>query len=166
MRNYLLYSTIAALFSEALSVHYGIDWRIFYAILAINFVLIMFLWDFRLRKGHLAILLILLLSGVIAVWRGPDTVRAFLAQYAGITVASVYFFAFFRTQQKSVEEIFSIYATAAFLVAAFGLIESLAFTLCLGLSFYPVKEYHYRTSTLRDIGLPRLCLLSSQCSSW
>ncbi len=52
---------------------------------------------------------------------------AFLAQFAGITLVSVYFFAFFRTQHKSVEEIFSIYATAAFFVAAFGLIKS--FTL-------------------------------------
>ncbi len=67
MRKYLLYSTVAALFSEALSVHYGIDWRIFYPILIVNLILMISLWDFRLRRGHIAALLLVLLSGVVAV---------------------------------------------------------------------------------------------------
>jgi hypothetical protein len=139
VRDYLLYSTVAALFSESLSVHFGIDWRIFYLVLAVNLILMVFLWDFRLGKAHLATLLIVFLSGVVAVWRGPDTFGAFLAQFAGITVSSVYFFAFFRTQHRSVEEIFSVYAEAALLVATFGLIESLGFTLVRG-TFYPVRS--------------------------
>jgi hypothetical protein len=51
----------------------------------------------------------------------------------------VYFYAFFRTQRKSVEEIFSIYAAFAFFLAVFGLIKSFVSTLLIG-GFVPVRS--------------------------
>src|ERR1700679_4129550 len=95
MKNYLLYSTLLAMFSEALVVRYGFDIKLIYVIVFINYFLIkIHKKDITVPKFWLFTLAYLLLTGILTVFLYNNVFSGAAFQVFGIAFMSIYFYNF------------------------------------------------------------------------
>jgi len=139
LQKYLLGSSLLIVFSEAAVVHTLIDVKLFYAIMAINFPLLLCCWNWKLKRGYLLIIGLLWFMGAMAILRGTDTVSAFLQQAVGITLCSLYFHLFFSNTSYSVKSIVRLYVACSYWVAVLGLVLSAIITAIDG-KYFPVQS--------------------------
>ena len=119
-RQYLLWSTVAGLFSSAAVLDLGVDFYLWYPLMAVNLRLFVWLGAVRVRPGMWALAAILALSGAVGLAQGTDTARLFARQFLGILASVFYFSCFFRMAGDDAAACFRVYVRAAYWVAILG----------------------------------------------
>ena len=93
---YLIYSSIFALFTEDFSFHYGIDLKLFYVILLLNFVILAFTKRITIHKNLLVLLGFFLIHGLVFyLWR-LNPIKSLIAQLIGVSISSIYYYNFLK----------------------------------------------------------------------
>jgi hypothetical protein len=124
-RQYLLWSTVAGLFSSAAVVELGVDLYLWYPLMAVNLLLFVWLGAVRVRPGMWALAAVLALSGAVGLAQGSDTARLFAKQFLGILASVFYFSCFFRMAGDDAAACFRAYVRAAYWVAIVGVARML-----------------------------------------
>lgn len=121
VRSFVLYTTILAMFSEALMIKAAIDIKFFYFVVIVNAMAMILTASFAVHKKHLAPLIFLCASGLIGLLANTSQVNHFLFAIVGISFCSIYAYNFFRYMREPVELIFSVYVKFATWVSVTGL---------------------------------------------
>lgn len=122
LSNYLIYSTIGVLFSEALFIRVGFDLKIFYAFIILNLSIVAYVTGLYLKRQHIYVLVSLFISGLIATLLGTNKFSVFLFQILGITLTSTYFFQFFKIYVGRSKELFELYCKFSYYICLIGVI--------------------------------------------
>lgn len=118
LNNYLLHSSVFAIFTEAFKYRLIIDLKLFYFILILNFILL-----FKYKKLTLNSFLITFFaflfvhSSIVYLWIGIPP-NFMLSQILGIAVSSTYFYNVLKLFTK--EEIYELYAKYSLFAAVIG----------------------------------------------
>ncbi len=120
MQNAVLIATMIGLFSEAARVRAGFDVKLFYGIVLVCLPAVVWVWDFTLPLRYLLFLGYLWISGILSCLLLDASPKSFLLEAIGITVCSFYFLLFFRYQDRTLDELFSVYAAFAFWISVLG----------------------------------------------
>ena len=111
----IVFSSIFALFSEAFYFHYGIDIKLYYLILISNFFLFSYYNKVTIHKNLLIMIGLLTIHGVISyVWL-HHPIKSLIAQLAGISISSIYYYNFIKNY--SVKKVFDVYLNVSFFIA-------------------------------------------------
>lgn len=139
MRNFILYSTIFSLFSEAILVNYVIDLKIFYAIIFLNFLLISFHYSIKISRDILKILYVIFFTGVISILIGTDSFSRLISQFLGIAIISLYYYNFFEIRDRKITFYFKVYCDFAFNISIIGILIFI-YNLVLTKEIVPLKS--------------------------
>ena len=120
LKKYLAYSSVLAIFSEAINYHFIIDLKLFYLIVLFNSVLFVGLNSFKLNLKHFYILLFLFTHGIAGVILVGYPIQSLASQLLGISICSIFYYNLVK--YFGVPYLFKIYAQFAFLVSVIGLI--------------------------------------------
>lgn len=120
INKYLKYSTIIAIFSEAIHFHYIIDIKLFYLIVIVNAFILTIINPIRINIYFLGLLFFLLLHGILGVMIFEYPIQSLAAQLAGITISSIYFYSIIK--QQGVKSLFKTYANFSYYLSIIGLI--------------------------------------------
>jgi len=112
---YILYSSILALFSENFVFHYVIDWKLFYLIIGVNFMLIATRSKVRVNKNLFILLSFMLVHGIVSFLWLNNPIKSLVAQLLGISFCSIYYYNFLKYYGTKVA--FQTYLKVAFLIA-------------------------------------------------
>lgn len=112
---YILYSSILALFTEDFSFHYVIDWKLFYVILLCNYFLLGINRKITIHKNILIVLFLLLAHGLVFFLWFQNPIKSLIAQLAGISFSSIYFYNFLRIYGSKIA--FDKYVQVSFFIA-------------------------------------------------
>jgi len=152
VKNYLIYSTIFSVFSEALLINYVIDFKLFYLIIFVNLFLLCIYYPIKFSKSAIVILGLILSFGLLSIALGTNNFSRLTSQFVGITIIAFYYYNFFKNVGKSVEDYFELYSNFAFGVSGIGIIIFI-FNLVVNRDIVPVKSFmlepaHYCTAVL------------------
>ncbi|MFY7670606.1 hypothetical protein ACOSP6_05915 [Tenacibaculum sp. MEBiC06402] len=112
---YLIFSSIFALFTEDFSFHYGIDLKLFYIILLLNFVILAFTKRITIHKNLLILLGFFLIHGLVFyLWR-LNPIKSLIAQLIGVSISSIYYYNFLKEYGSS--KLFRVYSQFSFYIA-------------------------------------------------
>lgn len=123
MKKYILYSTIASLFSESLYYNIGFDFKLFYPIILFNLLLILFFFPkiVTFNKMYFLIISFLLFSGAFSVLNGTNNIYLFLEQFFGIFLISFYYLLFYKLFNKEdLVSIFEVYVRFCVFISIIG----------------------------------------------
>ncbi len=112
---YIISSSVLALFTEAFMFHYIIDWKLFYIIIIINFLLLSINKKITISKNIIIVFLFLIIHGFIMFLWIKNPLKSLLAQLIGIAVSSVFFYNLFKNYRVFL--LFNKYKQIAFFVA-------------------------------------------------
>jgi len=150
LKNYLYYSSIFAVFTEALLFHLGIDIKLFYFILAFNFLLLLIHGKVYINFKLTLFYTFLLANGALTIFLfGSNGLGTFVSQLAGIVFVSLYYFSFFVCFKEDVEEVFRTYTMMSFWIAVLGIII-MVYNLVVSHKWVPLESImlepaHYAT---------------------
>lgn len=119
LKNYLKYSSVLALFSEAIQFHYIIDLKLFYFIIIFNSLLLS-INSIRLNKNHIILLILITIHGFIGVVIFRYPITSLVSQLIGISILSIYFYNLIRF--INYKELFNTYANFSFYICILGLL--------------------------------------------
>lgn len=122
MRKFIVHSTIFSIFSEALLFNYIIDLKIFYVIIFLNIVLITFIQPIKISKSLLTGLSLIFSCGLLSIALGTNTLSRLTSQFFGIAIVAIYYYNFFRIENKGIDYYFKIYSNYSFYIAVIGII--------------------------------------------
>ncbi|MGL1902340.1 MAG: O-antigen ligase family protein [Fibrobacterales bacterium] len=122
LSKYILFTTIAALFSEAARYQSGIDIKLFYLILGQNFLLFLFGSKLRFSYKHIFIIAGLLFLAICTSFLLDSPIKAAVSQIIGISITTIYFYNFFRYIKLPPSEVFKYFSRIAFYVSVLGVI--------------------------------------------
>ena len=120
-KNYLLVSSIAGMFSSAAVIDVGIGFQLWYALMAVNFLLLAWMGALRFRRGMWLLAAALLVSGGLGCWQHTTTATLFAKQFAGILTSVFYFSCYYRLAGDDPTGPFRLYVRAAYYVSIAGL---------------------------------------------
>ena len=112
---YIIYSSIFALFTEAFSFHYIIDWKLFYIIILINLIAIATRKRLTVNRNIIIFLLFLFIHGAVFYLWFQNPIKSLLAQLIGISISSIYYYNFLINYGTKLA--FTKYLEVAFLIA-------------------------------------------------
>ena len=112
---YLIYTSIFAMFTEAFSIHYIIDIKLFYIIIISNFLLLSINKTLTISKNIFIVLALLLVHGIVNFLILSNPIKSLIAQLLGITICSLYYSNFIKIYGK--EFVFQVYLKIALVVA-------------------------------------------------
>jgi hypothetical protein len=121
-KNYLLVSSVASLFSSAAVIDVGIGFQVWYAVMAVNFLLFAWLGAVRFRPGMWLLAAALLASGAVGWLQHTDTLTLFAKQFAGILASAFYFSCYYRLTGDDPIPPFRLYVRAAYYVSIAGIV--------------------------------------------
>jgi O-Antigen ligase len=177
LKKYLAYSSVLAIFSEAVNYHYIIDLKLFYIIILFNSVLLISLKSFKLNLNLFFILLALFIHGIIGVILVSYPIQSLISQLLGISISSLFYFNLIRYFGTSY--LFKIYIKYVFFVSVIGLIMFLL-TIKIGeeerfhsilsepsrfaIIMIPSLYYLYKNKLYFKLSLVTFCIILSQSS--
>jgi hypothetical protein len=111
----IIYTTIFALFSEDFYFQYGIQWKLFYLIITLNFLLLIVKNKIVVHKNMLFVFAFFIVHGLIfyAYFKNPFT--SLLSQLLGIGISSIYFYSFLKNYSTTL--VFRVYLKFSFILA-------------------------------------------------
>ncbi|WP_406824410.1 hypothetical protein [Pedobacter sp. KACC 23697] len=122
MRKFLLYSTLVGVFGEAAIINFGVDLKLLYLIVFINFVILAKKQSILIPRFQIYLFIFLLFSGTFSILNGTNDIPHATEQIIGINVLLLYFYNFFLYFKESVKFVFESYAKACYYLAIIGLI--------------------------------------------
>ena len=136
---FVLYSTTLGMFSEALTLSFGIGVQAFYLIILLNLVLMLALKRLWMPTGLFLLIAVLAFSGAVGIIRGTDTPAHFLKEFAGISISALFFCSFFRTMNFDLRKCFAIYARLAYWISI------------VGIFLYPIQYFVFHLYRLQSV---------------
>ncbi len=124
MKKYILYSTIASIFSESLYYNLGFDFKLFYPVVLFNLLLILFFFPkiVTFNKIYFLIISVLLFLGVFSVLKGTNNIYLFLEQFLGLFLISFYYLLFYKLFYKEgLISIFEVYVRFCVFISIIGI---------------------------------------------
>ena len=122
MKNYLLYSTLIAIFTESLYIEVGFDFKLIYIIVFINYFVIQFARKkITIPKYWLYSLIYIALTGVLTIFLYQNQLSGIAFQVFGISFMSIYFYNFFLCYDFDVVEIFEKYCNICYIISLIGI---------------------------------------------
>lgn len=122
MKNYLLYSTLIGLFTEAFYIRLGFDFKLIYIIIFVNYFLIKIIKkDFSISKYWLYALIYLLITGILTVFVYDNEFSKVAFQVFGIAFMSIYFYNFLLIYDFDLVGIFEKYCNICFILSLIGI---------------------------------------------
>ena len=119
LSNYILYSTVFAIFSEAFFINYIIDWKLFYLIIFTNYLGIIYLHKkLKINLYFLYIILFFLFHGILAYTIIGIPPNYMLSQILGISIIGIYFYNFIY--YNKIENIIKVYLSISLYVCIIG----------------------------------------------
>ena len=118
IKQYLIYSSVFAIFTEAFFFNYIIDWKLQYLILFINYFLLLKISKLTLEKKFVYLLLFLFAHGLIAYTIIWIPLNYMASQVLGITIVGAYYYNFVKLYKPI--ELINAYLKIAFWVAVIG----------------------------------------------
>lgn len=115
---YILFSSIIAIFSEAIYFKFFIDWKLFYLIIITNFYLLNRLKKITIDKIVLLFYVFLLVHGLVFFTIYSIPIKSLFSQLIGIGIIATYYYNFVNYFSKS--ELVKTYANISFIVAFVG----------------------------------------------
>ena len=112
---YMLFSSVIALFTEGFVFHYQIDWKLFYVILFINFILLSTRIKLSINKNILVFIAFILAHGIISYLWLNNPIKSLGAQLLGVSFCSVYYYNFLKYYGTTLA--FKKYLDVAFFMA-------------------------------------------------
>jgi len=122
MKKFLLYSTLVGVFGEAAIINFGVDLKLLYLVVLINFFIIGYTRSIFFHRFQLYVFLFLVFSGAISILNGTNDFSHAAEQVIGINVLGLYFYNFFLYFNGQVKYVFQTYARFVFYLAIIGLI--------------------------------------------
>ena len=142
MKNYLIYSTLFAIFSESLMYKSGVDIKFFYLIVLINTILLVVKnCTYYIPKTWGIVLFLFLGLGIISIFKFENNLKNVLLQIVGISVISIYFYNFFSLFKLDIRDIFRKYCLISYWLSIIGIIIFIY-------NFTVVKNFEYRLHSL------------------
>ena len=118
IKNYLLYSSVFAIFTEAFFFNYIIDWKLLYLIILVNYILICRIKKITFNIYFLLLLAFFFVHGILAYTVIGIPYNFMLSQILGIAVIGTYYYNFITLYDK--EETISVYLKMCLWVAIIG----------------------------------------------
>ncbi len=134
VKKYLLYSSVFAIFTEGFFYNLIIDWKLFYLIILVNYVIITkYYKTIKINKYLLYIIGFLFIHAVICYAYIGITPNYMLSQILGMSIVGFYFYNFVSLYK--IEEIINVYLSIVIVVAI------IAYPFYF-LDFHPFKHHH------------------------
>jgi len=118
IKDYLLYSSVFAIFTEAFFFHFIIDWKLLYLIILTNYILLIRIKKLTVNKYFLGLLFFFLVHGIITYTIIWIPYNYMLAQIIGIGITGIYYYNF--TALYKPIELIRVYGKMCVLVAIIG----------------------------------------------
>lgn len=118
LKQYLLYSSVFAIYTEAFFFNFIIDWRLLYLIISVNFILIASIRKISMNKTFALILLLFFVHGIITYTVIGIPYNYMISQIMGIAVVGTYFYNFISLYKPA--EVIDVYVKMSFWVAVIG----------------------------------------------
>lgn len=115
IKQYLLYSSVFAIFTEAFLVNFIIDWKLLYLIIVSNYILLVRIKKIKLNIYFLIVVALLFIQGLIAYSVISIPINFLLSQIIGITILSTYYYNLIPLYSR--EEIIEVYLKMSLWVA-------------------------------------------------
>ncbi|CAM3561197.1 O-antigen ligase family protein [Flavobacterium gelidilacus] len=116
LKKYLLYSSVFAIFTEAFYFNLIIDWKLFYLILLVNYLLIFTYYEkIIFTKNFIYFILFVFIHGLFCYTIIGIPFNYMLSQIIGITIIGIYYYNFI--QLYKVEEIIAVYLKMALVIS-------------------------------------------------
>ena len=120
IKKYLLYSSIFAIFTEAFFFNFIIDWKLLYAIIIINYCLLLRLGKLKINKYFALIMSGVFVHAIIVNLIIGIPPNYMFSQIIGITIIGTYYYNFIPLFDK--EDIIKVYVKMCFYAAIIGYI--------------------------------------------
>lgn len=118
IKNYLLYSSVFAIFTESFFFNFIIDWKLLYLIILINYFLLFKLKKVVMHKYFALLLLFFFIHGLVTYTFIWIPYNFMLSQILGISIVGTYYYSF-TTLYKPIE-IIKVYVKMCLYVAIIG----------------------------------------------
>ena len=115
LKQYLLFSSVFAIFTESFFFHFIIDWKLLYLIIIVNYFILIKTQKIKINKYFLSLIGVLFIHGVITNIVVGIPPNYMLAQLIGITIVGVYYYNFIPLYER--KEIISLYLKICLFVA-------------------------------------------------
>lgn len=152
INKFILHTTVFSVFSEAIYINYGIDLKIFYLILFVNFLIIAFYYKIKFSRNILIILGIISCLGLVSIIFGSGTYIRVFSQVSGIFFVSTFYFNFFKNQKMDIGSMYRLYCKYAYLICILGLIifvfNLLIYREIVSIKSIMLEPAHFVTATL------------------
>lgn len=118
LKQYLLYSSVFAIFTEAFFFNFIIDWKLLYLIIFVNYILILKIKKITFHKYFVALLCFFFIHGVISYTIIGIPYNFMISQILGIAVVGTYYYNLVSIYKPL--DIIKVYCKMAFWVALIG----------------------------------------------
>lgn len=136
VKQYLLVTSVLAIFTEGFFFNFIIDWKLIYLIILSNYVILIKYYKLKLNNYFILLLIALFVHGIITNLFIGIPPNYMLAQIIGITIMGIYYYNFVSLYSR--EEIINLYIKTCLYVAIIGYVFYF-------LKFYPFA--HLKSET-------------------
>lgn len=120
VKQYLLFTSVIAIFTEGLFFNFIIDWKLIYLIILSNYVILIKYYKLKLNNYFILLLIALFVHGIITNLFIGIPPNFMLAQIIGIAIMGIYYYNF--VSLYSLDEIIGLYVKISLYVAIIGYI--------------------------------------------
>jgi hypothetical protein len=118
VKQYLLVTSVFAIFTEGLFFNFIIDWKLIYLIILSNYVILIKYYKLKLNNYFIVLLIALFVHGIITNLFIAIPPNFMLAQIIGIAIMGIYYYNF--VSLYNLDEIINLYVKISFYVAVIG----------------------------------------------
>jgi hypothetical protein len=136
VKQYLLVTSVFAIFTEGLFFNFIIDWKLIYLIILSNYVILIKYYKLKLNNYFILLLIAFFVHGIITNLFIGIPPNFMLAQIIGIAIMGIYYYNF--VSLYSLDEIISLYVKICFYVAIIGYVFYF-------LNFHPLAHLSHET---------------------
>ena len=137
VESYLIVSTVISVFLIIRIFRAGVDVFVGYPLVLLNMLLLLALERLVIHKGHAMVIGAVALISLLAAHFSSTPLTSVIAQIAGISVMSIYYFSALLTSGLTIPRWMNLYSSVAFYLAVYGIVENLARHL---LHYDPLSE--------------------------
>ena len=149
MKNFIFYSTLFSVFTEALLFNIGFDIKFFYVVVLINIIIFIVFNSVVYSRGLLLFHSVLLFSGLYSCIFGYNDFGYFFVQFFFMLLIPIYYYTYFTFFEDRIEDIVFIYCKICFALAIIGFLK-LPYDISIGRSLDSLllEPAHYCTIVL------------------
>ena len=122
LRRYFLHSTVLCAFSEAFLFRVGFDFKFFYILVLVNYLLMFINYKVKFSKWINVILFLIFIIGFFTIFLFGNQLGRVFSQLIGIAIVANYFYAFFKLKLDTPINIFKLYCRYSYIVSFIGIL--------------------------------------------